>query len=499
MRRMRSTSNSNLASPPSLSNNIPSSRSSCRAFLTIGALIVGLLLTFQNLAFSVDQTNREMQNASRIQNKRMAPLVTPEMETKIGEYFKLNQCDKINSMIQRAQYPQLRPLLAAVVAYCQPVRSAAEELFGDAERQQPWSDIIFVLHARYVWKFDKAAAAPIWRKVLTLTNNQATKQMAKDYLEDTVSQSELETVSLGSIWSYIVSGQTGLSREVNPNALSISDPSANSSSSMALNTGINILIQRGFDFGSVATNYSFTSNKYFAAHTGDFTSHGLDVPVSFRVDTNADFILKPFASYLTLGNRPYQVAGGVGLVGWIYRTDYNQSITGSVFKDNYYPQELTAQEGTHFRLEYNWEFYPESWFLRFNGAFEHVSASSDIDSTVLQAITYSHNDLSLQLSAEYNLRKVIFGFSPRVIIRQDDNVSTYAPLTGNTGVPIGKRRQDFQVTLTPSLTLPITNLFQLYAWYELNRIYSNLNSNDYTDRNIVNQTLGLAIRATVSK
>lgn len=427
----------------------------------------------------------------------ITPLMGPKFEDKIVDLFVENRCDVVHDAVKPEFYSSLRPLILAVVAYCQPQLSEAEPLFSEAERKDVSNDLIVVLHARYVWNTMPEASNALWRKVMLLARTPAIKAMAEDYLEGTVDKLHPQQITLGQSFTYFANLQIGGSYETNPTAAAASEGNSIPSSS-AINAQLALSTEYLLGFGSLYSNYALAFNRYLSTPSVNYQAHLLDVPLALRVGDTQELQVKPFGSFVLLGDSAYQILGGIGIVGVNYRPEFKMTVQGSIFQDKYYDSAMTPQQGTHFHLDYSWEYYPEDWFLKGIAYIEHVSASYDTDVTSTLNITYSHNDLALLLYAEYNLKWIVFGFFPKLLVREDDNDSVYVPTNATNGNTVSKRRQDFQVVLQPNVSFPLTKNLQLFLWYEWNRIFSNLGPNDYVDRNIENQTVGIAIRTYVT-
>lgn len=419
-------------------------------------------------------------------------------EEKIVDLFAENQCEKVREVVEPQMLGQFRPSVLAIAAYCEVRGGDPETLLAEAERKDPSNDTIALVHARYVWKKDHESSFPLWRRLLLLARNPALKNLAQQYLNETIKNEEALplnqplTISSNFISNYAF--------EANPeqDATSLGTPPG----SMVLGIGGNFNLQRATEFGSIGCDYSIFQKFYRTIHNQDLLANDLEVPVAFRVGDNEDLILRPFASFTTQGYQPYQSALGGAVQGVAYRSNYKQSVQGSIFVDHFSPMELQPQQGTHFRFEYNWEFYLPNWFIKYLATVEHVHASADTFGDANSAVNsnatlnYSHTDFSLQMVLERNFNWLIASLSPKVLVREDSDSSTYA-LTDSQR-QASKRRQDLQVVMTPSLTFPLTGALQIYTWYEFNHTFSNFGPRDFNDYNIDNQTIGLGLRGFLS-
>jgi hypothetical protein len=260
-----------------------------------------------------------------------------------------------------------------------------------------------------------------------------------------------------------------------------------------MNGLLNAGAERRFGFGFLAMDYTLTGNDYPADPSANYVEHDLDIPLSFRAGSNEDLRIRPFGTYVTLGNNPYYVYGGLAVQGVAYRGKYRQIVQGSVYQDKYYASPLAPQAGTHFRFDYNWEFYPESWFVRFFFYLEHVQAGRTTDPSTGGAIPYSHNNLAVQTFLEYDMKWVILGLSTKFLLREDDNQASYKIGSANSSF-IYKQRQDLQVYLSPGIAVPLGGGVHLLLTYTLNRIFSNVGPLDYADENAFDEGLVASIR-----
>lgn len=454
------------------------------------AFLVTFLISFSGSAFAADPNRSRAVIPAEPFSPNPIP-VSPELESKIVELFSTDQCATARTLVSPNQFGSLRPLVLAVIAYCQPAGFDPEELFERAEKREPSNDTIVVLHARYRFKKDPDSALELWKKVLLLVRTPNTRQMAQEYLAGN-GEAE-EQISVGQKLTYYLSAQFGGSFETNPAG---NPASSERQASGALNTNLSLGILDSTFYGYFALNYALANSRYFSAHDVDLFEHDLESPISLRVGTNEDLILRPFVSYLTLGDSPYQLLGGLSVQGIAYRSQYKQYVQGSIFQDHFYPGNFQSQQGTHFRFDYNWEFYPENFFIKFVAYFEHVNSDQDSDLLNSLSIPYSHNDLGFQGYFDYNLKFAILGLYPKILIREDDDASTF--LSASSGAFVSKRRQDFQISVQPHVIIPLISYLQLYIYYEINRTYSNIGIDDYQDRNILNQTVGIALRTFVA-
>jgi hypothetical protein len=423
-------------------------------------------------------------------DRQSAGNVTPEFEARLVELFSKNKCDEVREMVSTHRVSDFRANILAIAAYCEPAGENPAELFKLAEEKNPTGDLILVLHAKWLSKRDPKAAEPMWEKVLMLARTPYFEEMAHQYLEGNIVGDH--PILLRNLTLY-ANVQIGGSHESNPK-----DPdfyTQTGSPSYALNVRANATAQRWFGFGSVSANYVLTDNHYFSSTNFDLVKHDFDFPIAVHVGRNEDIVFRPFGGYSTIGHNPYQALGGLGILGVIYRSAYRQSVQGLIFSDRIYPSQIEAQQGTHFRFQYAWEFFPRFWYLQGLFWIEHVEADNDVVDGVATAIPYSHSDVGFQTNLQHDFKLATLGFLPKLMVREDGDVSSYK---NSIGQSVAKRRNDFIVSLQPSVTIPILPYVQLFTWYEWNRVFSNMGPGDYADRNLINHTVGVALRTSVS-
>jgi hypothetical protein len=419
-------------------------------------------------------------------------LTMNELESSIVEAFTRNECSRVKSSADPKLLKKFRPLVLGVIAYCTPDRKKAEKLFTEAEKKAPYDALILVLHARYLFKIDAAAAQPLWGKILVIARNPSLKKVAEDYLEGV--ETPEEGLPITKDWTFVGSLETAGSYENNPTGQALSVGTR--PGSYALNNSLLFGANRSLkSTDSLGANVSITTNNYFSAHYADFWENDFDLPYSTRVGNNEDLIFRPLGRYSQYSDLTYEVMGGFAVTGVAYREKYKQSVQTSIFINHYFIDVATPESGTHFRFEYNWEFYPDQYGFRLLAFIEHVAARVDTTITPGAQVPYSHNDIGTNLFFDYRFHGVIFSFYPSITVREDDNDSIYEDLNGNT---IDKRRTDTSLDFKAKLSVPLNRNFEAIAYYDWNRTYSNIGIGDYIDRNFQDQIVGIGIRTFVT-
>ncbi|MBI3543807.1 MAG: TonB-dependent receptor [Deltaproteobacteria bacterium] len=412
---------------------------------------------------------------------------TAEFQARILSHYEAGRCDLVHRMVPPEARAQLRPNILAVAAYCEPPGADAEKMFARAEAADPTGDLIALLHAKSRWKKDPVSAEPLFRKVLMLARNPFMVRMAQEYLSGRIEQDS--AISLSPV-TYYGDVAVGADYEANPRhpefVYSTARPSPGARADALMNA------QRWVPWGSLGASYRFGERTHFAAHEFDLLEHELEARAAARVGPREDLSARLLGSYSSLGGHVLGTTYGGSVSGAIYRPDYKQSVQGMLYIEHLAPSFLAPQEGKHFRFEYAWEFFPPDWLVKFLGSFEHVEASHD---TITTGITYSHNDVGVEFSVQHDFKLFMLAFSPKTVLRTDADVSSFQSPQGQA---VTKRRNDYLVSLTPTLIIPLLPYLQLNAWYEWYRVFSNIGPNDYVDRNFQNQTVGVALKAYLS-
>ena len=410
--------------------------------------------------------------------------------------FNADECRAVHELVRPAQYQRLSALSLAIVAYCEPDFSTAEQFFSLAETLDPSSDNVAVLHARFLSNQGLEDADRMWEKVALLARNRDYLYEAREQLEANVT--EPTHTGISRTWSSYALANLGAGVETKPDVADTllgqpSNPSA--FNSVVLNAGM----QRNFSFGFLGVNDQLTWHDYFSSSASNLLGNNLDFPFSIRAGTYEDLRIRPFGSFQQLGDSAYYNSYGVAMQGVVYRGTYKQICQGEVFHDGYYPQSLKAQGGTHFRFDYTWASLGMPWLHRILIYLEHVQAGRDVvrqGSAVVVSIPYSHTDVAVDLYSEYSHKWIIFGLGTKLLLREDDNNSTFPDPTTTSGQN-SKQRQDFQLSLSPSITVPITYATQLRASYQFIQRFSNMNAGDYVDWTFEDQVWMLTLQVAL--
>ncbi len=410
------------------------------------------------------------------------------MQQEIVQLYSENRCAAARSKVRPYQYDSLRPNVLAVFAFCEPPGNVAESLFAKAETLDPTGDLIVLLHAKYRWKKNHTSAEPLFRKVLMLARHPYIRFMASEYLAGRIDKDEPISLSPYTLYGSLMLGGGQESNPRWPDLTAIQVPKSGAS-----NIRLNLSAQRWVQWGSLAAIYTLTDNEYFSAHQSDLMFHEVELRSAIRVGPQEDIVFRLLGSYATLGSSRLLATQGIGILGVVYRPLYKQSVQGLIFRDRLYPSALTAQEGVHFRFEYSWEFFPGSWNLKSLISIEHVDAQNNAISV---GIPNAHTDLGLALGLQYDFKLFVLGFNPKVTYRKDSSTSNYT--SPSDGSPVAKNRADTLLTFQPILTVPIVPYLNFMAWYQWERVFSNIGPSDYTDRNYLNQSVAAAVKIFLS-
>jgi hypothetical protein len=409
-----------------------------------------------------------------------------DFQWQIVEFFNSERCDLVRDAAKPSSYSLLRPNILAIVAFCEPRGQDHEKLFREAEKRDPTGDLIMVLHAKYVWKRSKEKARPLWENVLKHARNTYLKSMAKRYLEGEVEKDEILHLSP---WSYQGKFRLGGGYESNPVFPYAGNPGGGKRPQSYGTFKANGGVQRWVSFGSYAANYEGSYVRYSKSPELSMFGNQLEVPITFRLGAYEDIVFRPFAGLSYAGSRSFEQKMGFGILGVAYRPEYKQSVQGSIFTNNLFFPEFNAEEGTHLRFDYNWEFFPSRWTYRFQAFMEHLRAVNDFDNGT--DIKHSHTDLGGLFGLQLMGQGITYEFDFSASFRLDSLPSEY---TGRqSGVRLRKRRNDVTIDAKPGVTIPLWRDFDLNAFYEYTRTFSPLRQDDYTDYNMEDHAIELVL------
>ena len=426
---------------------------------------------------------------------RPGAVVSDQVQARIVELYSDGKCAEVRSIAKSIKLTALRPNVMAIAAYCDAPGADPEALFARAEKMMPTGDLILVLHAKHRWKKDSKSAEPLWARVLMIARNEYFRKMAKDYLSEVIDPgTEDEPLNLSSSTGFaqvFVGGQHSTLAQL-PDF--VFKPKVASYAGVARG---DITYRHWYPFGSLAVHFLSSYEHYFSATQYTLWENNLELPLAMHLSSNKDLIVRPFTGYSHMGTNPLQFLYGVGVAGAVYQESYTQSVQGSIYSDRILVSDIAGQQGAHYRFEYLWEFYPKSWFISSNVALEHVSGTpvTQLFGSI-GTFPMSHTDCSLDFKIEHDFSKFTLGFAPRFIFRTDSQ--TTQVVTATNGLPGSKQRQDYDISLKGDVTVPILPDFQLYAWYEWRRIFSNFGSADFVDRNFNDQTVGVGVKTSLS-
>ena len=73
-------------------------------------------------------------------------------QTRIVELFSSGNCLGVRELVTPSEVFTLRPNIMAIVGYCEVPGVDSLALFQKAEELDPVGDLIYTLHAKYLWK-----------------------------------------------------------------------------------------------------------------------------------------------------------------------------------------------------------------------------------------------------------------------------------------------------------------------------------------------------------
>lgn len=418
-----------------------------------------------------------------------------EIQQTIVQLYSDGKCDEVRKLVNTKTIRNFRPNIMAIAAYCEPQGLDPESIFSQAEAINPTGELILTLHAKYRWKKDQKSSKELWQKVLLFARNDYFRDLAKDYLADVIDDAQDRPLHLSRHTGF---GKffLGATHKTHPETEDFVYLPSNSSFGANLHSDLSW--RSWYRFGSLAANAALTYDHYFTARNFNLFTSDFELPIAVHIVSAKDIVFRPFLGYSRVGHEPYKILYGLGVMGVVYKSNYKQSVQGIVFSDHVYVPAIQAQEGAHYRFEYQWDFFPPLWFFSTQFFVEHVSADRNVTNLfgVNGDLEMNHTDIGLNLQLDHDFPGFTLGFKPNFVYRVDSDDSTY-PAKSND-ILISKQRQDWTVKLQVNASVPLLASVQIFSWFEWMRVFSNIDSQDYIDRNYKNETVGLGIRTSMS-
>jgi hypothetical protein len=145
--------------------------------------------------------------------------------------------------------------------------------------------------------------------------------------------------------------------------------------------------------------------------------------------------------------------------------------------------EFKPEAGTHYRFDYDWEFFPNLWIYRLQASMEHVRAVNDFNNGT--NLKFSHTDVGVEFAVKRIFRGVTAETGFRATMRLDSLPSGFVSLS------LGKvayRRNDLTLGIRPAVTFPVMDEVALSLSYEVENTFSPTRSGYFADYNKFNQT-----------
>lgn len=402
-----------------------------------------------------------------------------ETEAAIVLAFNEKRCQAVTPLLRPEYYDRLSPLATAVAGYCESNYSEAVRLLTRAETLEPGNDSIAYLHARYVWERNPRLAQPLWKKVMLVARDPSYRREARAHLEG--QEFGTDALDINPLWIIRSSITLGTGAETNPTGPLLL-PNQRDKISPFSNTIVTARVERHLPFGSLSVLDRLAWRHYFAGTLSNLIINNIELPFSIRGGSMEDLQVRPLGTLTGLDGSAFYFSGGVAIAGISYRGVYRQRCQASILWDKYYFQQLRAQGGAHYRFDYEWELFPVPWFYRLLFYVEHVQAGRDINrrgTILISNIPYSRNDISLEGSAELHMSWITLGIVTNVLFSDYINDSTYPASNGSTVI---KQRSDFQVSLSPTVFVPLSSATRLRLAYQWIRRYSNFGPEDFSDK-----------------
>lgn len=245
--------------------------------------------------------------------------------------------------------------------------------------------------------------------------------------------------------------------------------------------------------GRIGIDYAGSYEGFPEDEVSSFSQHDFDLVYRIPVGTAQTMAFRPFGTYMGWQNTSYFGLLGFAVSGMFKAETSSHSLQAAFYEDHFFQDSLADRQGFHIRFDYRWDFSIDDLYLRAMFYLEHNKTGRE-RLVPNGTLNFSHNDLGVRFSADWNRRWGVLSCLTMLILREDVLTSSYAV----NGIGMNKRREDFQIVFRPNVAIPITSRLQLTAWAEINRNFSNFGVGDFEDDNAVNWSTGLSLRAYFS-
>jgi len=417
-----------------------------------------------------------------------------ELERKLAALLNANDCETIVNSVSRHDYENVKPEVLALVAYCEPAGKDPIKMFAFAEQRasdsDPDKDIIFLLHARYLWKHKNPAAEELFQKIYDRTKDPRLKELVAQYLVDKTPPRRRGVDD----FTFIVSGQLGGIQEANPQGIPLSDHNFGSNNSSAAVAQIIGNVRKPLSSYAIGADFITTDTTFWATHSADFSTDDLDVYFEKRLESGRTLALRPFTSlYLFQGGHYYSLLG-IGLMTSQRSADFESWMQLSTYNDTYQGGQVSAESGGH--LRFDWQGALKKVPLLAPTILAYVDyARCGVALANSEYIPYTHAEYGLAVSFTKVVRRYSVGLTMRGVYREDAEQTRVVDPNGNY---VSKLRRDVQVVLQPHITIPLMDGVDLFMYFESNSTSSTLGASDGLDRNISDNLIGAVIRVAVA-
>ncbi len=404
----------------------------------------------------------------------------------LSKYFRENNCTEILKYFKDKDLLKLSPIELSIDAYCEPPGKDPDKMFKYAEEKSPDDDTILLLHGRYRWKKYMLSADEIWGKLAARTHDEKMKEMAQQYLDGAGNEAE---AGMGLADGRYGAFQIGYAQESNPEGLPISDSTLSKNYSDSTLWGFSSALRSEYEFGFIDWNGSLTGTQYNTASDANQTYLEFGPLFGMQGSQEQFFLFKPNASGLTIDGRLFYASGGISLGElWQFKNS-EYKILFTTYADRYYPPELQAQQGVHYRIEQKSDFRLGASTLSSDFYWEKSNATQDITPTSM--IPYTNNTGTGALSYQWAGKQLILGANVSFSVRQDESESQYFDSGGIFRI---KKRRDLIYGMEPWLSWRISNEATAVLFYTNTRTTSNMGRTDIIDRNVNNSLIGSLLK-----